>query len=117
MNTQSGILEIYEGHDVSISGHFISLEQQNVFNPSSGFAASVLVELWDQFGRDEAHPLAEILDQASRSINSDLLKPYIQKVTFDSPQEASTRFEIIVKDSSLVALAQGGEQWNSSSIG
>ena len=117
MATQLGIVEIYQTDDVSIHGHFISLHEKNVYNPSNKFAASVIMELWSEFGGDNSHPLAEILNKAKDNFNPSPILPYIQKVTFDNPNEDNTNFTIVVKDTSILDFIEGGESWDSYYLG
>lgn len=117
MATQLGIIEIYGVDDVSIKGHFISLYEKNVYNPTNLFGASVVMELWQNFGGIEDHPLAEVLNEAAENTTPKLLEPYIQKVTFSTPNGDDTQFEITVKDTSLLSFVEAGLAWDSYYLG
>lgn len=117
MATQLGILEIYKKDDVSFDGHFISLHDKDVFNPSLNFGAGVVLEIWDKFGRQADHPQAELLNKAAAEKQPKLLEDLIQKVTFEAPQEDDTNFTITVKDTSLLDFIDGGVKWDSYLLG
>lgn len=117
MATQLGIIEIYGIDDVSMKGHFISLYEKNVYNPTNIFGASVVMELWQNFGGNEDHPLAAILNAAVDKTDPKLLEDLIQKVTFARPNEDDTEFEITLKDTSLLSFIEPGLSWDSYYLG
>jgi hypothetical protein len=117
MATQLGILEIYKKDDVSFDGHFISLHEKDVFNPSLNFGAGVVLEIWDKFGRNTDHPQAQLLNKAAEAKQPELLEDLIQKVTFEAPNEDDTNFTITVKDTSLLEFIEAGVKWDSYLLG
>ena len=102
MATQLGKLQIDSIDGDTLRGWFKSVYEQNVYEASKNFGAHFLVDAWEHSGSPSG-ALSRLLGDGAVSLSAPNLKEAIVDVTFETPHETSTFFEITVTDPELLS--------------
>ncbi len=102
MATQLGELQIESIDGDTLRGWFKSVYEQNVYGASKEFGAQFLEEAWEQSGSPKG-ALSKLLGKDTISLSPPDVKGAISDVTFETPHETSTFFEITVNDPDLLS--------------